>query len=118
MRITQATKAIRNAWIAALVSAGVTLIVPLISSYKTPILEMGFYILLDVGLILLLAYGIYRKSRIAALAMLIYHMANQVIMYIEHGLRGLGPIVGFFFFIIYLQGVIGSFAYHRLVQDK
>ena len=71
------------------------------------------FALLDVVLIFALAFGISRKSRACAVAMLIYFVASKIIMMVQTGHPS--NVVGLILFgWLFLQGVKGTFAYHEL----
>ncbi|WP_432727239.1 hypothetical protein [Variovorax sp. W6] len=109
---------IRNAWIAGLVSAAVTLVFVLIAVAGTSLIGMSAYQLLDVVLILGLAFGIYKKSRICAVLMLAYFVWAKVVLIRLGHANGTGLVMAAVFFYFYLQGVIGTFAYHRYQRQK
>jgi serine/threonine-protein kinase len=71
--------------------------------------------LIDVALILGLTYGIYRKSRVCALLMLVYFLISKLIM-IEHDSKGSGLVMAVIFLYYYVQGVLGTFAYHKHIR--
>lgn len=111
-------KKIRNAWIAGLVSAAVTLIFVLIAVAGTSLIGMSVYQLFDVAVILGLAFGIYKKSRICAVLMLAYFVWAKIVLIRLGHANGSGLFMAAVFFYFYLQGVIGTFAYHRYLKQK
>ncbi|HEX7863685.1 MAG TPA: hypothetical protein VF555_01985 [Variovorax sp.] len=109
---------IRNAWIAGLVSATVTLIFVLIAIAGTSLLGMSAYQLVDVVVILGLAFGIYKKSRICAVLMLAYFVWAKIVLIQMGHAGGSGLFMAVVFFYFYVQGVIGTFAYHKHLRQK
>lgn len=110
-------KKIRYAWIAALFSAGLTLVVTLIAMSGTKILGFSAWELLDVVFILGLAFGIYMKNRACAVIMLIYFIASKIILMVEAGQpSGLPMAIAFGY--LYWQGVAGTFAYHAFLKPN
>ncbi|HEY0505269.1 MAG TPA: hypothetical protein VGD42_17440 [Lysobacter sp.] len=106
-------KKIRNAWVAAVVSGGVTLVVTLVAISGTSILGFTAWELLDVALVFGLAFGIYKKSRICAVLMLGYFVMAKIFIMIEAGApRGLLLAIVFAYF--FFQGAAGTFEYHKL----
>jgi serine/threonine-protein kinase len=116
---------IKRAWVAALVLAGMTLIFTLIaiksliaiqsSGARISIFSAGA--LIDTALILGLAFGIYKKSRVCAVLMFIYFVISKILMWetiIKFNVPSipLALLFGYFFW----QGVWGTFAYHKLIQ--
>ena len=104
-------KKIRYAWIAATVSAGITLLITVGAMLGESILGFSAWNLLDVVLILGLAFGIYMKSRVCAVIMLIYFIASKIILMVEAG-QPSGLLMTLAFGYLYAQGVFGTFAYH------
>jgi hypothetical protein len=66
MNKEDAEKAIKNAWIAGIISGVITLLAIFFLA------GIDLFNLIDVALIFGLAFGIYKKSRAAAVIMLIY----------------------------------------------
>lgn len=107
-------KQIRNACIAGTISGVLTLLVTLISAsgVDIPGLDFDLWNLFDVLLIFGLTFGIYNKNRVCAVLMFVYFVGSKVLMWQESGsVSGLGmaALFGYFF----LQGILGTFAYHR-----
>jgi serine/threonine-protein kinase len=107
-------KSIRNACIAGTISGVLTLLVTLISAsgVDIPGLDFDLWNLFDVLLIFGLTFGIYKKNRVCAALMLVYFVGSKVLMWQESGsVSGLSvaALFGYFF----LQGILGTFAYHR-----
>ena len=71
--------------------------------------------LIDAALLLGLAYGIYRKSRLCALSALLYYAANQIIRLkmIPASVPMASLLVPIAIFVgAYLLGVAGTFVWH------
>jgi predicted Zn finger-like uncharacterized protein len=107
-------KSIRNACIAGTISGVLTLLVTLISAsgVDIPGLDFDLWNLFDVLLIFGLTFGIYKKNRVCAVLLFVYFVGSKVLMWKESGsVSGLSmaTIFGYFF----LQGILGTFAYHR-----
>lgn len=110
-------KKIKHAWVAALISASITLLVTVLAMSGTQILGFSAWELLDVGLILGLALGIYKKSRTCAVLMLAYFIISKIILMVESGKpSGIGLALVFIYF--YWQGVSGTFAYHKIKSGR
>jgi len=108
-------KKIKHAWIAGLISAGVTLLFTLMAIFGVKMMGFGVGEILDVALILGLTYGIYRKSRVCAVLMLAYFVISKIILFKQTGQFN-GVLVAVAFIYYYAQGVAGTFAYHKHVQ--
>jgi hypothetical protein len=118
MTIDKAQKAVRTAYIAAIISATLTLIASMLAvAGHTFGGQISAWMFLDAFLIYLLALGLYKKSRICACVMFLYWITLQIINFIQQETAAGAPIAilfGYFF----LMGVIGTFTYHKLVKTK
>ncbi|HEX8298399.1 MAG TPA: hypothetical protein VF594_04495, partial [Rubricoccaceae bacterium] len=68
---------------------------------------------LDVALVLALSAGTYRGNRFAATALLVVYVAEQVASRVPTGNTG-GLFVSGLFTVLFVQGMLGAFALHRL----
>lgn len=111
-------KNIRNGWIAAIVS-GVMTIAIMILAITTGTLANLFDIWtsLDVILIFVLAFGIYKKSRTAATIMFVYFLASKIWIVVETG-RASGLLMGFIFLYFYFQAMVATYQYHKLRKSN
>ncbi|MGD8559546.1 MAG: hypothetical protein PVG89_01400 [Gammaproteobacteria bacterium] len=107
-------KKIRNGWVAAVISGGITLLITVAAMYGADFTGFGGpELIIDVVLIFVLAYGIYKKSRVAATFMLVYFIFSKIIIWSETGQFN-GIILALVFLYFYTQAMIGTFQYHRL----
>jgi len=82
----------------------------------TPARSAGFLGLIDVAVILALTFGVARKSRTCAVLLLLYVAVSIVGSLVLLNLRGV--VLRSVFAYFYVQGVRGTFAYHRLVTEQ
>ena len=108
-------KKIRQAWIAALISAGITCIFSVLGMVGVGSLGFGAGNLLDVALMLGLAYGIRRNSRVCAVLMLVYFLISKYLMFKASG-QFSGGIMAVIFMWFYAQGIVGTFEYHKRLK--
>lgn len=114
MNIEKANRAIRDAWIAGIISAIINLVVSLGRFGGQDIRG-----LVDVFLISGLTFGIYKKSRICALAMFVYFVINKVILISEGNMpTNWGIMWVILFGYIFFQGIRGTFVYHKIIKGK
>lgn len=115
MPLEKAESAIQTAWLVAFAVTIVTLVVQLNQGTSV---DLGFLILLiDFAVGSLLAYGIYRKSRIASVLMLAYYIVGKLIVIAQTGnsmVLTLSFLPAYFLF----QGVVGTFSYYRLRKNS
>jgi hypothetical protein len=71
--------------------------------------------LIDVCLIFGLSFGIYKKSRVAAVIMLVYFSLSQAWIVIV--LKRFPAIISWLFLILFLRGVPGTFTYRKLSKS-
>ena len=106
-------KKIRNAAVAGLVSAAITLLFALLAASGTAVVAgFGLAQLVDVALILGLSFGIYKRSRTCAVIMLVYFVISKIWIIRVTG-QFSGGLVALVFLYLYGQGVAGTFAFHR-----
>lgn len=111
--LDQATLLIRIAWGAAILSGLLTLGVTLYAMRAPGFMGFTAWGLLDVGLIFALAYGIYRRSRLCALAMVVYFVASKLLLASSIGADAIGP-AAIVFLVFYAMGVVGTVRWHAL----
>ena len=79
----------------------------------TDILSLGLdaWAFFDVFLMLIFAFGIYKKSRTCAILMFLFFALNKAVMWYEAGTLS-GLPLALVFFWLYAQGIVGTFQYH------
>lgn len=109
-------KKIRGAWMAGAFSTVITLGLTLLAFAGTSVAGFDAWNLVDVFLVAGLTWGIYRRSRFAAVAMIAYFVFSKVLMFAEGG-KPSGAIWALLFLYLYVQGARGTFQYHRLAKQ-
>jgi hypothetical protein len=115
-RLKEAEAQIKFAWQAGIVSGTITLIFVLLSlaGYNfTGLIDASA--LIDVCLMFGLSFGIYKKSPIAAVLMLVYFAFNQAWIVIV--LKRFPGLISWLFLILFLRGVQGTFTYRQLSKS-
>ena len=116
-RLKKAEQQIKNAWQAGIVSGTITLILVLCSVAGNNVLN-GFInasALIDVCLISGLSFGIFKKSRIAAVIMLVYFVSSQI--WVAIALKRVPGLLAWIFVSFYAGGVQGTFTYQKLSKS-
>lgn len=72
--------------------------------------------LLDVLLFLLVAWGIYKFSRIAAVAGLVLYLYGTIDRWLTVGPKN--PFIALLFTLAFINAIRGIFIYHRLTTEK
>ncbi len=110
------SKKIKTGWVAAIISGVMTLGMMLLA-LNTEAMEGDIWTSVDVVLILLLAFGIYKKSRFAATFMFIYFLFSKILIIVETG-RPSGLIVSILFLYFYFRAMVGTYQYHKLMRPQ
>lgn len=108
---------IKAGWGAGLVSILFTLVFIGVALMGTEIMGINAWGLIDVAVMAGLSYGIYRKSRTCAILLLAFFLLNKIIMWMNAG-SATGWFMALVFLWFFLQGVIGTFQYHRWLAEN
>jgi hypothetical protein len=109
-------KAIKNGWIAGLVSFSLTLGFGIAGFFTTSDNSAMAYfldpwLLVDAFLILILTFCIYKKSRVGATLMFLYFTLSKLDAWYTLG-KADGLIISIFFFLFYLNAMRGTYVWH------
>lgn len=116
--LQKAEKKIRNAWIAAFVSAGITLIIILLSLGGNELIKgINAWGIVDVIFASGLAFGIMKKSRACAVILFIYFIINKIYLWVLAG-NVSGWWIALLFLFFFFEGIEGTFYYHKLSENK
>jgi len=107
-KIEAAKKNVKNAIIAALISAGVTAIASIFN-----LLGYDYYNFFDVALIWGLAYGIYKYNRTCGVIMVVYFIFSKIISIGDLISNPFSIFVAILFFYYYWLGMMATFEYHK-----
>ena len=111
-----AAKKIKNAWVAGLISVGVTFAFVLISFAGESVVGVDAWAFIDTAIMLGLSYGVYRKSRACAVLLFAFFITTKLIMWgIAGNVSGLPVALVFMWF--FAQGIMGTFQHHKLQRD-
>lgn len=126
MTIEQAKKKIRTAWIIGLISGFITLFFTVAAAMNaggTLTIQgttLGLGVLLDVFLIFVLTFGIYMKSRVAAVGMFVYFLGSRLLMLADVPAIDTSTVISLLVAItilyFYAEGARGAVMYHRFRQ--
>lgn len=114
--------AIKNGWIAALISLGITLIFSLIgfftqSDNETLNYFLDPWLMVDAVLIAIMAFFIYKKSRTAATLMFFYFVISKFIQWYDLG-SAQGLPVALVFMYFYFNAMRGTFVWHSKYKNQ
>ena len=117
--LEQANQKVVTAVGAGIVSGVITTIVALFHLF-------GFdsWALIDAFIIFGLTFGIFKKNRACAIILLVYWVIDKISQMAAGGMTGgisgaLGALPGLIIFgPLFFQGILGTFAYHKLAGGK
>ncbi|MCK5887908.1 hypothetical protein [Alcanivorax jadensis] len=110
------SKKIKNGWIAAIISGVMTLGVMLLAINTGAMGDLfDIWTGVDVIIIFLLAFGIYKKSRFSATFMFAYFLIAKILIIVETG-KPSGLIMSMIFLYFYFQAMIGTYQYHKIIK--
>ena len=123
MNREEAIKATKDGATAACISAGLTTVFTLLGIFLKADGAMAFFddpwIFLDIAIILLCAFGMYKKSRAAAIVAFVHYAGCKLIMAAGSGANIGGSIIGAIIFLYYYgRATIGAFVYHRIEKRE
>jgi hypothetical protein len=108
--------AMQGCW-AAVLGAAITALFAIASFYGFQAVKgIDAYALVDAVLLLVLAWGIWKMSRTAALIALIYFVGSKLLIISENGIGN--PIMMIIFGLFYINSVRGTFAYQNYKRGK
>lgn len=110
--IEKAAKHIKRAWIAAVVSGSVMLVVVLVTISGTQIMRgLDAWAFLDVVILFGFAFGIYKRSRTCAILLTAYAFVNECYMIANDQKPSPLRLIFIYYFF---RGILATFAYHKL----
>jgi hypothetical protein len=106
-------KNVTRAWTAATISAALTLIFGALAAFGiTTISGVDGWILVDASILATLAYGVWKRSRVCALLLVIYGVANEIYLALDETAHF--SLLRIVFIYFYLRGAIQLFRDHRM----
>ncbi len=115
--LSDAQKVGRQGTWAACFVAGLTALVAVaaLSGILPPGFPISGWALVDAALFGVIAWGIYRMSRVAAVAGLVVYILERIYMQSALGAKaGAGIVVTILIILAFINAVRGTFAYHRM----
>ena len=121
MNKREATRATTDGAIVACVTAVLTFTVVLYAMNSDANGALAYWndpsVFFDIGLSLVLAFLIYRKSRVSAILMFAYFITSKAMIFVE--MRTLsGLVVALVFLYFFAKAIQGSFVYHKLEKEE
>lgn len=110
----KALKYIKSAWMTAIACSLITLLGVIISILaNSNFLGLSLDALVDVVLLLGLAFGVYKKSRVCAVILFIYFVLGKIYMLSSGAINRGAIMMSIAFGIWFFQGIIGTIHYHK-----
>ena len=114
--LESAKRAARQGVWAAMITVVTTSVVVVLAHAGFPIADLGVEALVDAALFLIVAWGIHKMSRTAAVGGLSLYLLEQIYMWSQDGPRGL-PLVGILA-LMYINAIRGTFQYHKILESR
>lgn len=114
--LEQARSAAMGGAAVAGIVAAVTLAFTLYAVYREPVLNITAWSFVDVVLFVVIAIGIWRLSRVAAVAGLALYIVEQGYQFVSVGPKN--PVMAILFILVLIHSVRGTFSYHRLARTS
>ncbi|HAS55164.1 MAG TPA: hypothetical protein DCS42_14115 [Nitrospiraceae bacterium] len=121
MNRDEAIQATKNGAVAGCISGALTLAIFWIAIFTNASGAIGLWndpsVAFDIVLIFACAYGIYIKSRFAAVLLFVYFIFAKIVIGIETGkVSGIGTAVVFLYF--YGKAIQGAFVFHKIEKSE
>lgn len=101
---------------ASMVVAVVTAGVAILSHVGVPILDFNLEALVDAALFAIVAWGIHKMSRTAAVGGLGLYLIERIYMWSNHGPKGFIWVV--IITLMYINAIRGTFQYHKILHSR
>lgn len=113
MTLQEANKAIKDAWVAGMIAVIVTIALTLIYSTGAGFSHITLWNWIDIFVLAGLSYGIYRKSSLCAVLLLVYYLGSKVILWTDER-AFIGVPIALIFAYFFWRGVQGTRTYNQL----
>lgn len=121
MNREEAIKATKNGAIAACISGTLTLVIVAIAIFNNNDNALALWNdpanFFDIILIFACAYGVYKKSRTAAIVLFVYFIISKIFIGIETG-KVTGIFISLIFLYFYGKAIQGAFAYKKIEKTE
>lgn len=120
MNREEAQQAVRRGVVAAAVMAVMSVFVVLTAMYSESDRLKYFdspWLFVDVLIVIVLAVGLYRRSRTAAVLLLVFYIASKIILAIETDAFG-GLFIAALFVFFFTRAAQATFALHRIRREE
>jgi hypothetical protein len=113
--------AIKNGWVAGLISIGLTLAIVLVGMFsKSENMTLNYFadrpMFIDIILTITMVFFIYKKSRIAATSMFLYFVLSKYIQWTDLG-EAQGVPMALIFAFFYFNAMRGTYVWHSKYKE-
>jgi hypothetical protein len=115
MTPAQITRSVRLGWGGAALSAIATLVFTFIFSSVAGT-ALIVWAVASAAITGALGYGVYRRSRAAAVTLLVLFLVSRIWYYVQTASLG-SPLLSIIFLYCFIEGVRGTFAHHRALTS-
>ena len=110
----QARSAANGGAIAACIIVVITSGLALYAILKSPVLNVTAWSFVDAFLFAVVGIGIWKLSRVAAVAGLVLYLIEQVALWSSPGPKP--TVMAVLFILLFVHAIRGTFSYHRLTK--
>lgn len=114
--IASAEKAAKQGAWAAVICAVITSVAAFIGHLNSNFYGFDAWAFLDAGLFAIVAFGIFKLSRVAAVFGLFLYSLERAVMWAEHGPKN--PVLALIFILFFISSVRGTMEYHKFKKQK
>lgn len=111
MTTEEAQKAVRDAWRAGLLAFAISLLLTAIYGTGTGITHLAPLNWIELIVLPLLSYGIYRQQHSAAVLMFVYYLGSKVWLWADERVL-IGVPLALIFSYFFWRGIRGTFVLH------
>ena len=124
-------KKIRRGWIAALIQVLLSVLMMRVAvRFDNSETDMNWWFYVSPVLVIVLAFGVYQKSRIAATLVFVYYAVSEILVAVsiyrlvsEHDFpfvagTAMALIFPLVFLYFYFQAMVGTFQYHQFIKKS
>ncbi|WP_026688556.1 hypothetical protein [Alteribacter aurantiacus] len=119
--LIEAKKKMKTGWTAGFILASLNIVIVLFILFFNPnFLGVPWAeSFIDIFILFLLSFGVYKGSRACAIILLAYYLFNQLFLRLTTDLTNVGSlIVVALFSYLFIQGIRGTFEYQRLKKES
>jgi len=109
--VNSAEKATKQGFWASIYCSGATIVLIILAYYGAQVGSYNLYALTDAFLFAVIGFGIWHKSRTAAVAGLLLYIIERADAWLTAGPKN--PVMAIIITLLFIHSVRGTFSYHK-----